>query len=72
MQIALVVSGRRAPRAAAAVAAALRVPLGRPLRRAPRWLLTGGLALVAALLRREGTTPPRPPAWAQVVDCVMR
>lgn len=31
----------------------------------------GGMALVTALLRRDGTTPPRPPAWAQVVDCVM-
>jgi predicted metal-dependent peptidase len=31
----------------------------------------GGMAIVTALLRRDGTTPPRPPAWAQVVDCVM-
>ena len=31
----------------------------------------GGLALVAALLRREGPTPPRPPSWAHVVDCLM-
>jgi predicted metal-dependent peptidase len=31
----------------------------------------GGMALVTALIRREGTAPPRPPAWAQVVDCLM-